>query len=501
MPPRLPPHLTFAAVLLLAGALAPGGEPPSSSSSSAPATPWPHGAPPSSAEIDRLLEDANSLEERERFEEFLAAAEIHEDSDHLAITQEDVDADLYDKAILFQFGDEFFSHEFTRPNGYGDSSFTTLKRVHTGVRGGLDSFSCAGCHSLGGPDGAGSPTQNAMIQGDGDHAGSALVRNAPALLGLGMVQAIGAEMSNELQFQRLTALEKAKTTGQPVTLDLVTKGISFGTLVVYPSADVDYAKLDGVDFDLVIKPFGRKGTTSRLRRFVEDAARVHFGVQSHVLALGYQKTLDVAHLGPGPDWWDPDNDGKQRELEEGILTTVASYLAMLEVPVVLPPADPGLRDRWASGSALFDTVGCPSCHVRQIPLLYTTWHETSDTTGGDVVINLFADGEQPRGTNLVEVFSDFKRHDLGPGLADPHDDEEHKLLRSVFLTRPLWGMAETPPYLHDGRAATIPAAILAHGGEAQPQRDAFAALSPDEQADLHVFLLSLTREPKVRVAR
>ena len=496
---RFPPRL--AAVLLLAGALAPGGEPPSSSSPSpSPATPWPHGAPPSSAELDRLLEDANSIEERERFEEFLAASEINEDSDHLPITQEDVDAKVYDKHLLFQFGDEFFSHEFTHANGYGDSSFTTLKRVHAGVRGGLDTFSCAGCHSLGGPDGAGSPTQNAMIQGDGDHAETALVRNAPALLGLGMVQALGAEMSQDLQFQRQTAIEKAKSTGQPVTLDLATKSISFGTLVVQPSADIDYSQLQGVDFDLVIKPFGRKGTISRLRRFVEDAARVHFGVQSHVLALGYQKKPDVPHLGPGPDWFDPDNDGKQRELEEGILTTVASYLAMLEVPVVLPPFDPGLRDRWASGSALFDSVGCSSCHVRQIPLLYTTWHETSDTTPGVVAIDLFVDGDQPRGTNLIEIFSDLKRHDLGPGLADPHDDE-HKLPRSVFITRPLWGLAETAPYLHDGRAATIPAAILAHGGDAQPQRDAFAALSADDQADLHVFLLSLTREPKVRIAR
>jgi di-heme oxidoreductase (putative peroxidase) len=492
---RLPAR--FSLLLLLAGALAPGGEAPTS----APIpTPWPHGAPPSSAELDRLLEDANGIEERERFEEFLAASEINEDSDHLPITQEDVDANVYNKALLFQFGDEFFSHEFTRTNGYGDSSFKTLKRVHAGVRGGLDTFSCAGCHSLGGPDGAGSPTQNAMIQGDGEHAGSALVRNAPALLGLGMVQALGAEMSHDLQFQRQTALDQAKSTGQPVTLDLVSKGISFGALVVEPDANIDYSGLDGVDFDLVIKPFGRKGTISRLRRFVEDAARLHFGEQSHVLALGYKDKPDVPHLGPGPNWYDPDNDGHQRELEEGILTTVASYLAMLEVPVVLPPADPGLRDRWANGSALFDTVGCSGCHVRQMPLLYTSWHETSDTTKGEVVINLFADGDQPRGTNLVEVFSDFKRHDMGPGLADPHD-EEHKLPRSVFLTRPLWGLAETPPYLHDGRAATIPDAILAHGGDAQPQRDAFAALSPDDQADLHVFLLSLTREPKVRVGR
>lgn len=48
---------------------------------------------------------------------------------------------------------------------------------------------------------------------------------------------------------------------------------------------------------------------------------------------------------------------------------------------------------------------------------------------------------------------------------------------------------------------TIPDAILAHGGEAQGARDAFAALPPDRQADLHIFLLSLTRAPKVRIAR
>ena len=70
----------------------------------------------------------------------------------------------------------------------------------------------------------------------------------------------------------------------------------------------------------------------------------------------------------------------------------------------------------------------------------------------------------------------------------------------MWLTRPLWGLAETAPYLHDGSAATIPEAIVAHGGEAEDARDAFVALTPDEQADLHVFLLSLTRTPKPRVA-
>ena len=34
---------------------------------------------------------------------------------------------------------------------------------------------------------------------------------------------------------------------------------------------------------------------------------------------------------------------------------------------------------------------------------------------------------------------------------------------------------------------------------AQASREAYAALLPEQQASLHVFLLSLTRTPKVRV--
>jgi CxxC motif-containing protein (DUF1111 family) len=124
-----------------------------------------------------------------------------------------------------------------------------------------------------------------------------------------------------------------------------------------------------------------------------------------------------------------------------------------------------------------------------------------DTTPGPAVsINLILNGDQPRSQLQVALFSDLRRHDMGAGLADKYDDPSG-VPRNVFLTRPLWGLSESAPYMHDGRSATIPAAILEHGGEAQPARDAFAALSPSDQADLHIFLLSLTREPKPRVPR
>jgi CxxC motif-containing protein (DUF1111 family) len=67
------------------------------------------------------------------------------------------------------------------------------------------------------------------------------------------------------------------------------------------------------------------------------------------------------------------------------------------------------------------------------------------------------------------------------------------------LTRPLWGLAETAPYLHDGRAPTVHDAIVLHGGEAAAARDAYLALDERGRASVRVFLLSLSRQPKLFV--
>ena len=66
---------------------------------------------------------------------------------------------------------------------------------------------------------------------------------------------------------------------------------------------------------------------------------------------------------------------------------------------------------------------------------------------------------------------------------------------SYFMTRPLWGLAESAPYMHDGRALTVHDAVVAHGGEAAKVRTAYLALPVARQRALQVFLLSLTREP------
>lgn len=482
---------TIAIVGLGALSLGTGGDTP---------VPWP-GSPPSAAHVATSTEEAVELFETETTEAWLEAIDVGEDSEHLFIRQEDIDAGIISLEFLFNTGDAIFEHEFRPLDGYGDEPHPTLRRVHDRLRGGLDTFSCAGCHSVGGPDGAGAATQNAYLFGDGDRLSSANARNPPPVIGLGLVQAIAAEMTTELFLIRDEAIASAVASGGEVTRPLVAREVEFGSITARADGSLDTSDVQGVSEDLVIRPFGWKGDIDRLRRAVEDASRIHFGIQAHTLALGHRSHPDPERLGDGPQWFDPDDDGHNRELEEGALTAAAVYLAMLEVPVILPPHDTGLKERWARGSALFDEVLCSSCHKRVIGLNQVTWEEYSDTTDGPpVVIGLLTDGEAPHGDQAVDLFSDLKRHDMGPELEDSVG-HPMGIPRNEWLTRPLWGLAETAPYMHDGRAGTIPEAILAHGGEAEASRDAFAALPEESQRDLHIFLLSLTREPKLKAPR
>src|SRR5262249_57507368 len=94
---------------------------------------------------------------------------------------------------------------------------------------------------------------------------------------------------------------------------------------------------------------------------------------------------------------------------------------------------------------------------------------------------------------LVHLFSDLKRHDMGDALATP--SPQGTIPARVFLTRPLWGLAETAPYLHDGRAPTVHEAIVLHGGEATAARDAYLALDEKGRASVRVYLTSPSPHP------
>ncbi len=112
---------------------------------------------------------------------------------------------------------------------------------------------------------------------------------------------------------------------------------------------------------------------------------------------------------------------------------------------------------------------------------------------------------QPRlatnGTTIeVPIFSDLRRHKMGKGLKERDGFQQTTDSNSIpgvpedeFLTRPLWGVADTGPWLHDGRAQSLKEAILLHrseGSEANDVIDAFDKLGDAEKQDLINFLLS-----------
>ncbi len=418
---------------------------------------------------------------------------------------------------MFEAGRILFEHTFSRAEGWGNrvnspARASPFRRVHEGRFGGPDTVACVSCHWRGGVGGAGAVTDNSLILGDGDTVDSADARNPPALVGAGLAQLLAQEMTAQLHEQRDAAVRTARDTGQVVGAALIANGVSFGTVMARPDGTVDTSAVEGVDADLIIKPFGWKGTFATLPAFIQESLQVHLGIQADDLLVDHEGETDI--LGPGPAH-DPDQDGVTHELSGGQLQALAVFLALLDIPVVRPPDTmPALgppadklpapvprvyTDEWVTGRNLFHSVGCATCHVPMMVVRDPVLRVPSSSTGTDLAVDLSRNGLGNRPTyDVVEggypvwAFSDFKRHDLGEEAAALHVD--HGVAPTVYLTRRLWGMAQSAPYFYDGRAPTIDAAIAGHGGEGATARDAFNALTFDEKGAMRIYLLSLRRE-------
>src|SRR5690606_30615448 len=97
------------------------------------------------------------------------------------------------------------------------------------------------------------------------------------------------------------------------------------------------------------------------------------------------------------------------------------------------------------------------------------------------------------GSFLVEnVFTDLKRHDLGPEF---HERDYDGSRITSHVTEPLWGVGTTAPYGHDGRSVNLDAVIRRHGGEAEAVRQRYVGLGEDEQAKIIEFLQTLVLFP------
>ena len=420
---------------------------------------------------------------------------------------------------VFNLGDEAFEAERDKFFGMGlgvqppDPLPTPTQRLQIGELGGVDSSSCRSCHFAGGPDGSGTVTQLGLFRGDGQHLSASTSREAPHVMGLGYITIMARQIEADFEHQIQGELSFSQNIGEPVPFTLTHEGSAFADITAYPDGTVEIDDTDHISEDLTIRPFGHKGRHKDLVHLIDEALQLHHGLQSTARTAVYADQAET-FLGEGEDPFDPDNDGRQSEVTPGQSALLASYLSMLPVPRIRPPDDPELAFVWARGQRLFTEVACASCHVpalrfnnHDVEIEVLTREELSYT------IDLEEFGQEPRPINVdfgpgegdsipigtpIFAFTDLRRHDMGDDLAEPQaeilPDGVGEVPGRVWQTRPLWGLADTAPYLHDGRAPTVHEAIVWHGGEGEASREAYLALDEEDRGALRLFLLSLTRD-------
>jgi hypothetical protein len=434
----------------------------------------------------------------------------------------------------FECGDDLFETQFNMLDGVGANvgdnlRFTRVPRadlngsgewgLHTPERAtGPNAEACTVCHMAPFEDGAGAAGLNVVR--DPLHTASPasfIQRNTPHVFGAGALQRLAEEMTEDLQKQVLQGQSNACNQGATVQVPLETKNVTFGTLPIDCGGIVNFSGLEGIDEDLIVKAFQWKGNFMTIRQFNRDAAHNELGMQA------------VEIVG---DLVDGDGDSITNELTVGDITALAIYVAAQPRPSSkLELNRLGLLDLTQEetrsireGEDVFNGAGCADCHLPKMLIANPVFTEPSQSPefieavfpggqlpvaesvdpGNPISFDLTAD--QPdnvlrirgreihfgsfeknlTGSAIVRLYGDLKRHDMGDALAENID--ETGTGRSSWMTKELWGVGSTAPYLHDGRATTLTEAILDHGGDAESSRNQAASLS---EADFNAMIAFL----------
>jgi cytochrome c peroxidase len=398
-------------------------------------------------------------------------------------------------------GKELFRTKFNladgagRPEATGDSKPTP--RVSAGFAfqriAGPDANSCAGCHNEPRIGGSGDFAANVFV---GAHLSDPLTlstasdvtneRNTVTMFGSGVVERIAREMTEDLHALRAKAVREAAAGGQAVTMALRAKTTPYGSITAYPDGYVDYKALEGVDYDLIVRPFGVKGVAASLREFTTFALNQHHGIQA-VERFGWERTGRR----------DFDEDGKELEFTIGQVTALVLFQAALPIPNRSDPPSPP-----APGAALFRSIGCAACHTPRTALRSPVFTEPGpfnrpgamSSRDTDHLVAFPLDVPTDDGGPFVEMYSDLKRHRMCDEEVRHFCNERRRqdnVHLELFMTPRLWDLATSAPYCHRGDCTTLTEAILDHGGEARPAREAFRRIPDDQQRELVAFLRSL----------
>jgi RNA polymerase sigma factor (sigma-70 family) len=214
--------------------------------------------------------------------------------------------------------------------------------------------------------------------------------------------------------------------------------------------------------------FGWKAQTATLEEFVRSAAAGEIG-------------LEVPGRHQAADPRTPGLAAKGLDMDEGECDALVAYVRSLPVPVAIKRADDKDSAQWRAGEATFRSIGCTACHMPKLGdvegiysdlLLHDMGPQLSDADTYSVFVS------EPGQADGVPV-ADHSRTDNGPGTV------------REWRTPPLWGIRDSGPYLHDGRAATIAQAIMLHAGQGAAAARRYAELSPRRKQQIDAFLLSL----------
>lgn len=417
------------------------------------------------------------------------------------------------------YGEKLFIARFTREEGAGRPKATQAiiptkkKRMSEFTfsrTAGLDAAACAGCHNEPKVGGAGDFTANVFVSegfvnADFDSLDPQFSneRNTNHLFGAGLVELLAREITTDLHNIRAEALKEARLSKQPVKAELLSKGVSYGFITAQPDGVLDLSALQGIDTDLIIRPFSQKGVFASLRQFTINAMNQHHGMQA-IERFGTRWTGEE----------DFDEDGIKNELSPADITALVAWQASLPPPIQKQPEDLNWQQAAGEGEKVFQKIQCASCHIPTLPLKSLNFTDPGlwDTAGTlrqgenaqtklsyDFALEAWAKNlkKNDKGEYLIPLFGDLKRHVIADEQVASLGNEllsQRFVERDQFMTSELWGIASTAPYGHRGDQLTLNEIIRAHGGEGRTARDAYIALTEAERSTLLAYLKTLVIE-------
>jgi len=456
---------------------------------------------------------------------------------------------------LIQFGQKLFNAKFTVQEGAGrprskgtgapisDPSSPLLFPRNFDRLSSPEANSCQGCHNAPASGGGGDRVTEVFVlaqrfdhlnfdHNDGitlrgalDESGKFVTlknatndRKTIGMNGSGFLEMVARQMTADLQ-----AIAAATAPGRSSLL--TTKGVSYGVITHNADGTWDTSHVVGLPApslktsgttppSLIILPYHQASAVVSIRQFTNNAMNHHHGMQSE------------ERFGLNTD---PDGDGFTNELTTADLTAISMFQATMAVPGQVIPDDPAIERAVWNGERRFDQIGCNSCHMDALPLDRRGWIYSEPSpynpagnlqvglvnyplTAPALSVDLTSPGLpgprlQPNdnGVVMVQAYTDLKLHDIS-ATSNPLTDPECEPLdqnqpagtpgffkgNCKFITRKLWGFYnQGGAFMHHGKFTTAREAVEAHNGEALASRQAFDALSNDQQNEVIEFLKSL----------